>query len=514
MSNQGHPHSNMWFRENRSEIYKFSIKIISSIFEDEKRNILVSAPVKSGKREIVECISTAVEADVKVIYITAFIRKDVKQQAEELGEYGIEIATVPNKKSAEEIISGLEYHISMGRRLILCIDECDYGSGSSQSMSVLTSRFLKDENVVKIWISATPEEVESSTMRLRDDYEFLKFEPPITYIGAKHFIDNELVHEAEKFFVKEEGDIILTSHAKKVLRDRITSIRNIACVRITGRDTPISLFTNKSFQKSICSQLKASMSDGKNWELNIIEADSSFEWENRRNRMGYTSDKEINYLFVMFQTCTRGTDLKGWHPHIAVWHDSRKGANLNKAGRSNLNTLVQALLRVSHYTSMEGYGGIAQDIHVYADIHVMEYAKNNDMGIYLEVGGKPPARTSIGKKSSHITSYTFVPCTIDTYYEHVRNGELGNGGENPFTNTDEYGVYMGYIRGEWKVRTFDEVASESWGINPKTRERRIPCYNDGICGVAYGKYISTVALDDDIKTGKSSMFEKFSQIRQ
>lgn len=501
---QPHPHNLKWFEENRPEIHTFSSNIISVMFDDGKRNILVRAPVKSGKREIVECIAKMVKH--KVVYITSFNRKDVKQQADEMESYGIEVIVADPKFAVVRI----EHYISNNITVILCIDECDYGSGARHSMAEVTERFINDPRVVKVWISATPEEVEASAISSRDDYAFMEFQPPRQYIGAKHFIDNGLVFEPQKFFEKDADDIQLTAHAIRVLCESITPTRNIGCVRVTGRDMPVALFKSTPWKRSIERQLRACMSDGKEWEINIIDATTPFEWENRRTRAGYTLDKSMNYLFIMFQTCTRGTDLKGWHPHIAFWHDARRGASQRKDGRSNLNTLVQALLRVSHYTTMEGYGGIAQNIRVYADMNVMTYAANNDMGVYLGAGGKPPTRTRYAPKKIHNKEWKFVECNPDTFEECASSGQLGNVRDNPFSHLDpESNQYQGYIRGVWKVRTYEEVQEQNWGVDDVTKERRIVCYNDGICGIAFAKYISTTVVDEGITTVRSSMFERY-----
>ena len=334
----------------------------------------------------------------------------------------------------------------------------------------------------------------------------MEFNPPDTYTGAKYFIENNLVFEPQKFFEKEDDDVVLTRHGIQVIRESITPQRNIGVVRVTGRDMPVALFKAKLWKNKLAEHLEDSISDGKPWEVIVIDMSSPLEWEHRRTRIGYTGDKTVNYLFILFQTCTRGTDLKGWHPHIAFLHDARKGSSMRANRRSNLNTLVQALLRVSHYTTMNGYGG-PQNIRIYADINVMIYAANNDMGQYLGEGGKPPTRTSKGRPN-HIVDWKFVACDADTYSGCVERGELGRGGNNPFQTKDEVsGKYMGHIRDKWNVWTYEE-AINSGGIDGKSTERRIPCYKDGVCGVAFGKYVRTENLDDCIIATKASMFQE------
>lgn len=113
-----------------------------------------------------------------------------------------------------------------------------------------------------------------------------------------------------------------------------------------------------------------------------------------------------NYIFVIFQTCTRGTDLRGWHHRLAFWHDARSRKDCN------LNTLVQAMLRPTHYTTMyedEDGEPEGQLIRMYVDNHVLDRAAGGSMADYLVAGGKPPIRM----KKSNSTRHSANPDDFD-----------------------------------------------------------------------------------------------------
>lgn len=378
-----HPHNIEWFGVNRNSIYTFVTESVRGAIGRGKRNILVKAPVKSGKREHVECIAVTFR-DAAVFYATSLDRKDVKDQKDELTKYGISTFLA---KEAQTAILAINRDLAVGRMVIVCFDECDYGSGSEQKMAAMYHAFVDDERVVKLYYSASAHETEASKLRHREDYDGLTYVPPAEYCGAEYFLDEGLVApEVNSFFEKDEDEnIAISEHAKLVVRESITHDRHIGVVRV-GRGFPTKDFKKKAIKADIQSQLQSAMGDGREWCIVPVDEKSSHNWEDRVTRIGYTEDREVNYLFIIVQTCTRGTDLKGWHHRLAFWHDSRSKR------KSNLNTLIQAFLRPCHYSSC--YGGVPQRIRLYVDYVVVEMAAYDDLNAYLTAGGKPPTRTA------------------------------------------------------------------------------------------------------------------------
>jgi hypothetical protein len=381
--NAPHPHPMPWFEANRREIYNFIATELGELLAAGKRHILVYAPVKAGKRELAECISVSYRMNVTHYFVTSLNRKDVKTQKVELDRYGIRTCVISEDRDA--VLADIRADIAARRRVVMVVDESDYGSGSKQKLTEVHGAFLDHPQVAYVYFSATPEETESSALADREDYAELEFVPPVSYCGAQYFVEEDLVFAPEPFLDNDEGNLSVSRHGLDVIRDSITEERHIGVVRVTG--IPQATLQNERVKEALTQQLGTSAPNGRPWEIKVITDKSPLEWENRIMQRGYCMDTDKNHLFFLFQTCTRGTDLKGWHPKLAFWHDARSCKN------SNLNTLVQALLRPSHYSAMSGYGGRPQPIRLYVDQLVMEYAAYGDLQSYIAAGGKQPTRT-------------------------------------------------------------------------------------------------------------------------
>jgi hypothetical protein len=384
--NMEHPHSEEWFNRYRHEIFDFVGQVRHNVVE-AKRNVLVEAPVKSGKREIVECLAASLP-DYRVKYLTSLNRKDVKEQQEELEVYSIRTHVLVKDADVEAAVVDVKTTKANGLKVICCIDECDYGSGAAMKMSKLWSEIVDDFDVVKVYFSATAEETAASELANRTDYVSMLFEPPEAYCGAAYFLNAGLVFESEPFFVKnkENDDTLeITAHGIKVIQQSLLA-RPERHVGVVRTQLPTSLFKDKDKQKVLKAKLKAADPMGKPWDILVADEKTPLAWENRRTRNGIVNDTEVNYLIIIKQTCTRGTDLKGWHHKLAFWHDERQKK------KTNFNTIVQAILRPAHYSSC--YGGVPQAIHMYVDEDAMMVAaKRMTLREYVNGGGKAPMRT-------------------------------------------------------------------------------------------------------------------------
>ena len=379
-----HPHPIEWFQTNRPEIHSFVSGDLATCVANGKRHINTQAPVKSGKREIVEYISR-VFSTTSHYFLTSLNRKDVKLQGVELSTYGIRTCVVTTDDGSIE--RDIAADVATGRRVMLLLDESDYGSGCRQKLSKVWNAFVDTPQVIFVYFSATSEETEASSLTERTDYAELEYTPPTTYCGAEYFLDSDLVFEPSAFFERDVENIMVSRHGLDVIRDSITTDRHIGVVRVTGRAIPAALLQNSRVRDGLQQQLGVA-SNGRPWVITVITEKTSFGWESPVNQRGHTMDPDNNHLFVIFQTCTRGTDLKGWHHKIAFWHDSRTCKD-----DSNLNTLIQAILRPSHYTTMRGYGDRPQPIRMYVDRLVVRYAAFGDIDSYVRSGGRPPTRT-------------------------------------------------------------------------------------------------------------------------
>ena len=489
-----HPRNLRYFELLREEIYDF-VEDLAVNVRLRKRNILTKAPVKSGKKDIVEYISIRF-AGYDVFYLTSLFRKDVVLQKVELEKYGVNTCLVNSDDTCLETIHQIKGSIAARRKVILCYDECDYGSGLKQKMAPVFREFLDNLSVVNIYFSATPEETEASALIDRPDYESMEFTPPREYVGAKFFLENHLVHTPRPFFAMEDDDIVVSPHGLTVISESVTPKKNIVAVRIAGgkKEVKVSELKNGAVRERIQSRLKALLRDGKDWKIMVIDSKNGLEWENRATIRGYAGDSRVNYLFVFDQTCTRGTDLKGWHPYIAAWHDARS------KNKSNLNTLVQALLRPCHYSTMEDpvtgkpYNGGAQKIRLYVDIDVIRYVAGEiDLAEYAALGGKPPTRTRWKRPEP---KYEYDIKHFDTFDDaslYVTNPPFANLMTEPqippcvedfernaagFHTLRKYGFET---RTDGKVWGFNEAlkgAAGKYGQSGKGHYYYVPCYRD------------------------------------
>jgi len=384
LEDASHPHRAIWFSIHRCEIVNFVNNDIVPNIQAGKRHLAIKAPVKSGKREIVEylkirCNELGMKHSVK--YITALNRRDVKSQKVELEKYGIDTHCISGKTPCDEAIMSIE----LSECSISCMDECDYGSGSRQRMAPLFTKLMDIVPHVFLYFSATIEETLASTIKNRPDFYQMRYTPPPTYRGAEWFYEKDLVFEAFPFFEKDDGgNILFTEHAKNVIRESMKPGRNVGVVRVSSGIHTRSFYPDV-VRNDLQKKLNLLVPGAKPWKIVVGDEKHIIEWESEETGGGHVNNKNWQYLIVICQTCTRGTDLKQWHKGLAFWHDSRQ------ANKSNANTLAQAVLRVSHY------GEEGHPIRLYADERLIKYVIDDDFDAYAASGGKAPTRT---KKST------------------------------------------------------------------------------------------------------------------
>lgn len=234
--NNEKPWSVAQFEQYRPELTSFVRQEIASVIYEHKNNkILIRAPVKSGKREMVEYIAIRDKLDPYKthVFISAFHRKSDKCQRTELENYDIHVFSIYDKKRKNEAIQFISDNIVSDRQIIIIHwDECDYGTGEHQSLSEIYKRFRNCHNIIHIRYSATPEELEYSTEYSSNDTDnfvtdfvetgiVTRFIPPAGYCGVEQFLDEELVIDASPFFdVSNTGtSICLTEQGKEIVQN-------------------------------------------------------------------------------------------------------------------------------------------------------------------------------------------------------------------------------------------------------------------------------------------------------
>jgi len=379
-----------YFKTRRKEQYKIANDCVESLMDG--KNISITAEEKSGKREIMECIhlilninhSMNLGGSVKSIYLTALDRKDTKVQFEEQESFGITSLVGTYSKANEllgEIVKIMTDPTSSDSMIYIHLDECDYGTGSTQSLSSLyNSNELEThrERVKFITYSATPQELLMAVQIEAPDWAFHTFVPHESYFGAQKYIDNELVFKPKKFF--DKGTLTITEHGSEIIQEMRSNLEDYPSNRrniIVVRDTT-------SGNLELIKENKEDIESDHNCELRIYDKDESFEWGNPekwaelgtvREYNGYLEPTGTSYKPVVIfiaQICKRSTEICPLgHLRLYAWHDARLLSD-NKP----FNTLSQAIGRVKHYTQ-SGYP--ENSIKLYCDIDILNYTVGKEL---------------------------------------------------------------------------------------------------------------------------------------
>ena len=372
---------------NRPEQYDLANKCVDTLNND--KNCSIKAEEKTGKRMIMEVIHLimtvnhgsnvrAEKRSPRSIYVTALNRKDTKDQfREQEEEYGIlSIVATKHAVIVGEIIKILNDEAN-DAIFYIHLDECDYGTGSGQSLSKLYNSPELNipehrKRIRYVAYSATPEELEFSGLD-SSEWEQYTFAPSDSYFGAQKYLDRGLVFEPNKFF---DGVSDFTEHGQQIIsnvreggretEDAVVLQRNVIVVRDTGKGN-----LNKIRES------KQTLMDKYSCEIHIFDQNNGFGWTEKSNwgSIGKKERRDGNHdvigcdytlvLIFIAQTCTRSTEIHPLgHRRIAVWHDARK----LEEGVA-YNSVSQAIGRVKHYTQ-EGYA--ENQIRLYCDKDVLK----------------------------------------------------------------------------------------------------------------------------------------------
>ena len=367
------PHLTEFVRDN----------LIHWLNDEDCRRILIRAPVKSGKREIVEYISVrdhSMNPHRIHAFISAWHRTADETQRLELTLHNMQVFSVSSTKKATECINWVESRIRDNKQTILHIDECDFGAGARQILGKIYKKFRENELCKFLLYSATPQEVLfSGEVDNKEDAEYdelveeirqtgvcIEYTPPAGYCGPARFLEEGLVSEANPFFIpKTGGGISLTPQGSQIVADFKENLktdpnRNIMILRLSSGSGKYK--ENKHIYQfltgaSSCEGLAGFRFVTAKSDMDTHIGDvriSIIEWSNRR----YWEDLVTGhpFIFVIDQTASRSTEL-ACHDRIFAYHEFRNTVCYT--------TVSQAQERVNHYE--QKYGGF-QRIKVYGHL--------------------------------------------------------------------------------------------------------------------------------------------------
>ena len=384
------------FKRFRPHLVDFcDTNIVPHLWSSICNRILIRAPVKSGKREIVEYLAMLdynSSQRILHVFISAWHRSADEEQRDELAEHNLKIFSINNKNNRDKCIQFLQEQIRDGYSIRMHLDECDHGSGSRQLMSPIW-RYVRDRDDVKtILYSATPAEAALSAdfppgsedgedtdyNEMIDEFEddnvsvIVTYVPPSQFCGPARFIREGLIVNATPAFDVLNDRIQLTPQFKKIVRDLQTQLlvpgntRNIVMLRL-----PYSTGGNRKEHKAIYRFLESLhlfpelipfsvLVDKDDYTGSVSRAiKMKIQWSNGEWWRLICGSGDRPILVIYDQTCSRSTEL-ACHDRVFATHDFRN--------EITFSVVSQAQERPNHYAGAGLKYSAFQPIRIYGHL--------------------------------------------------------------------------------------------------------------------------------------------------
>ena len=349
-----------YFMNERPELNNY---VLREIITGEHKFKLVRAPVKSGKRGMVE-VNSLYNKDYEHIFLTALHRVADISQRNELASYGITVFSVNNIKKKDEcikFINGIK-----NKKCLIHLDELDFGCGDKQLLNSIYMAFKENVNVSFILYSATIEVAKKEFLINKIDFsECAPFVPPPIYFGIKKYIDNKNFSQATAFISYENNTIEITSQGKELIEKlkqntiNKNNKKHIGVLRLAG-NFKIDGKVVSQFEKM--KEYKDSIEDEHDIRLKFIGSnDDSIVWDNPKYWDELNPDK--SFIYVINQVSGRSTEWK-CHPYLVWYHTLR-------TEETPTSTIIQDQERPVYYTT-----AYKDDINIelYGDLPTAQYS--------------------------------------------------------------------------------------------------------------------------------------------
>ena len=315
------------------------------------------SPAKSGKRRQKQILSllynlattsncSYFKSEYVHIYISSLNRIDCHPQLNEFSSWGFKVLLLKNHREIPIIIDWMKNLSKNENKLIIHLDEGDYGTHCEHMLDPIIDFVGKEKAVEKLAIySATLWEVIFGTKNIT----FFVFSPNENYRGLLWFKEHKLLRSADKFFDLDIDH--LTDQGKECCNLLKNSGKAFGIVRFTRGMKFIE--ENVNFNNEI-----------KQYGIIpiYIDAKRKFNWTvDWQNIYQQFQNDENPRLLIICQTCTRSTEV-GFHKHIAFWHDYR-------TQNSPIATTYQAIARINHYHQVSED---ENNIQVYSNLDMIE----------------------------------------------------------------------------------------------------------------------------------------------
>ncbi len=375
------------------EMFVFTMMVLKDLRSG--KDVLVKAPVKSGKRIHTE-ITGALKLDKEVvIYHSSFWQNSMSGDMDSISSYGVDVHITNTKNKVDELIEKIKKALAEGKVVYLHFDESDHGTAKkglyADFRASLDSILTKEEknNVRHVYISATPQEILASIPFKQGKIALHQFTPPDTYFGAEKFLLNNLVHDCPDLlkYCPSQREWIPTKEFLTILvkffhapEDKnISVIRGAKKYGRKRKEFGHSMIKKSRVIRKIIQNLAKKM--GVELEIEFVDCEETtgYSWENKAQTV---ANSKMKHIVFINQMAKRSVNLQ-CHRNLHTFLEDR-------TEKSNFATKSQSIFRVVHYVNNIGdnFG-----IQVYGDKKIFEL----EAGLisedeYLDKGQKLSAR--------------------------------------------------------------------------------------------------------------------------
>ena len=485
-------HDLNWFKENRYEHYNY---VKNEIIPANGKFKVISAPVKCGKRHFV-IISKLLELENEHIFLSALHRKADRNQREEYKTYDIKVFSNPNeiKNKCAEFIN----KIKNKKKIIIHLDELDFGCGDKQNIANIIRKYLNDKKVEFILYSATSEvaEVEFLHPNKFDNFKLLaKFKPSEQYYSISNYLQDNLMFNAKEFFSYnfETSELTISEQGNELIENlKQSSDRFIGIVRLSGniKDN----FSNSESKFELFKKNKNEIREKYDIRLRFIGSKDEFiPWDNEE--YWEELNHQLKYIFVINQVAGRSTEWK-CHPYLIWYHCLRHVP-------TPTSTIIQDQERIVYYKTYYNrnnkirlYGDVLTAKYSSGRISYTEYNDKSTRKLNSRLNNKRKGNQIIMKKQQEFNSWNDIPPEYTkkrSLVEHIfkrtiKNRKVSDKCWNKYKHLE--GFLMTNIRGSIKkivngkdaipVYFRSDIEKElKEGINERSRIRINIFYEDG-----------------------------------
>lgn len=354
------------FRSDRPELLTY---IENKVVPFNKKIKLIHAPVKSGKRGMVE-IYSLIDKKSKHVFLTALHRRADKTQRDELSSYGIEVYSVNSQNKKDSCIKYIDNSVGKQEIVKIHLDELDFGCGNKQLLNNIWTKYKNNPNVYFVLYSATIEVAKKEflqTNNINDFYECERYIPPATYFGIKNYLQSknffqavpfiDYDNNADKFSITSQGQYLIKSLISNT--NNVNNKRHIAILRLAGN---FKIHGKQISQFEKMKESKKEIEAEYGIRLRFVGSnDTTVEWDNQN----YWEElaPTLPFLIVINQVSGRSTEWK-CHPFLVWYHTLR-------TDETPVGTIIQDQERPVYYTP----NYIDEiNIEIYGDIPCAKYS--------------------------------------------------------------------------------------------------------------------------------------------